>query len=58
MTPYEESRIRTESIAEADQGRDAGIPSFNVFASGPGSLAERSATLAHGASLGFEGRLT
>src|SRR5205807_1462902 len=30
--------------AEADRGRHQGFPSFNVFAGGPGSLAERSAT--------------
>jgi len=32
-----------EPAAEADRGRHPGFPSFNVLASGPGSLAERSA---------------
>jgi len=32
-----------EPTAEADRGRHSGFPHFNVIASGPGSLAERSA---------------
>jgi hypothetical protein len=35
----------TEPTAEADRGRHPGFPSFNVLAGGPGSLAERSATV-------------
>jgi hypothetical protein len=34
---------RAEPAAEADRGRHPGFPSFNVFADGPGILAEHSA---------------